>query len=44
MFGHTDTHTSTSSLSESPLKSLEVKTEDFPDVLARLPSTGRDKH
>ena len=41
---HTYTHTSTSSLSELPLKSLEAKTEDFPDVLARLPRRGRDKH
>ena len=43
-FAQTDSHTSTSSLSELPLKSLEAKTEDFPDVLARLPKTGRDKH
>ena len=43
-FAELCTHTSTSSLSELPLKSLEAKTEDFPDVLARLPRRGRDKH
>ena len=26
------------------IKELEAKTEDFPDVLARLPRRGRDKH